>query len=105
MGSPYNTCRARLSGEWVPELPGGGEDYQDLKAWDAAGERLALVRWRVAGNVPAFSVVAIDVARRRVAESERLRGCCQAIAWEGRGLSYRAFPHGEGRIADPCAAP
>ena len=90
MGSPFNICRIKVSGDWVPELP--VTDWQDVAARRDDGEALALVRWDTPGNVPGFHIVVLDAARRRVRTSRRFPGCCQGLRWVGRTrISWEAF--------------
>ena len=81
MGSPYNTCRVRLSGDWVPDLP--ADDWQDLAAWREDHGALALVRWHTPGNRPGFRVWVLDPARRTAWTSDPVEGACIGLAWQG----------------------
>jgi len=98
MGSPYNTCRVSLSGEWVPRLPNDGDDYQDLKAWSEDQRHLALVRWAVRANQPGFKVVVISLAGRRVTQYRRRKGCCEAIWWKDGAFRFRASTIVQGSV-------
>ena len=60
MGSPHQTCRMQLSGDWQPRLE--LDDWQDLQAQSPDGRYLALVRWDTRGNTPGFRIVdALDI--------------------------------------------
>ncbi len=98
MGSPYSTCRVRLTGEWVPELPGQGDDFQNLKAWSPDRRFLALVRWATGSNLPGFKVVIISLESRSVTQSRRRKGCCQSIRWEDGAFRFQAFALIDGSI-------
>ena len=95
MGSPYNVCRIRLSGPWVPNLP--NTDWQDLSAQRDDGEAVALVRWDTPNNEPGFRIVVINSQMKTVRTSQRFQGCCQRLSWLGPNrIAWRAFPDMEG---------
>lgn len=100
MGSRYCACRVRLSGRWVPELPDGGEGFQNIKAWSPDGNYLGLVQWRVSRqNEPGFRILTIAVKQRRMIKSGRIRGCCESLNWENGTFTYRAFAINVGRVS------
>jgi hypothetical protein len=80
MGSPYNLCEIRFSGEWIPPLP--TEDWQDLKAISPDGRYVALVMWNTKGNLPGFHVVRIDTRKRKYHKTKRIMGLCRKISWD-----------------------
>jgi hypothetical protein len=108
IGSPYRLCQIRWSGAWTPDLP--TTDWQDWQVWQAAGHRVALVRWDTSDNQPGFRIVVIDDQMRTVDTSERFSGCCEALTWVGPDtLAWRAFPDQQGdyrtgraRQSDAC---
>jgi len=99
MGSPYSICKVRLTGKWVPKLPGDGDDYQNLRAWSSDGGSLALIRWDHRGNDPGFRVVIVAVAQQRVRMSARVKGCCESLEWKNGAFNYRSFVLSQGQIA------
>lgn len=100
MGSSFNHCRAVLSGRWVPELPDGGDGFQDLSAWSPAGEYLGLVRWAISrDNEPGFRILIVDVMHRTLTQSRRIAGCCASLAWSNGGFGYSAYRVVQGRVA------
>lgn len=95
MGSPYNVCRVRITGDWVPDLP--ETDWQDIRAFRPDGTAVALVRWDTPGNVPGFRLWIVDAEARTVETSPRFPGCCEKLEWRtDREIAWKAFPGGSG---------
>lgn len=95
MGSPYNVCRIRVSGDWIPALP--ETDWQDISAWRADRGAVALVRWDVGGNVPGFRLVILDSGRKSIEVSDRVSGCCSYLKWKNfQTIVWKAFCQLEG---------
>lgn len=78
MGSPYNSGKAELQGEFIPGLPERG--FQDLYAVSVDGQICFLVEWVSIVN-PGFRVWKIDARQRNVLKSNRIEGCCKEISW------------------------
>ena len=78
-----------LKGEWVPDLPTA--DWQDLVSISNDGRYVALVRWYTPDNQPGFRVFTIDLRERTVKKTRRIKGCCEAVWWEGDRFKWSRF--------------
>ena len=78
MGSPYQTCRLTLEGEWTPELEAGS--WVGVQASSRGGERLALAEWDLDQGV-GFRIVVVDSRSQSVEQSAGIQGCCVALGW------------------------
>jgi len=89
MGSPYNACDLRLSGQWIPRLP--DVTWQDKLACSPDGSYVALVYWDFVDNQPGFRVVVIDTISQLVSEYGQSEGCCDRLWWDDEGLHWQTF--------------
>jgi hypothetical protein len=64
MGSPYSSCEAVLSGEWIPRL--GKQCWQPVHAYSPDRNILVLIEWQIVNNTPGFRLVMVDEKRRTV---------------------------------------
>jgi hypothetical protein len=96
MGSPFQMCGLRLTGEWTPNL--GEYGWQPLYARSPDGRYLALVEWDTAGNTPGFRLVRIDEKQKSFETSQRILGCCEALNWQDDAIFWKAFPGTQGII-------
>ena len=97
MGSPFNSCRLSLNGDWIPEI--GLDDYQDKYAESPGKEYLALVKWDVKQNNPGFRLVIVDSRGRTVTTSSRVSGCCQSLEWVTGGFRWATSEGKSGIVA------
>jgi hypothetical protein len=96
MGSPYQVCDLKLKGSWVPKLP--KYDCQNIFSQSSDRRYLALVAWDInKNNSPGFKIVIIDSKEKTISETDRIRGCCDTIQWDGVGFTYKIFSHLSGK--------
>lgn len=79
VGSPYQSCKLRLDGEWAPSLP--AEGWIRVSAFSPDRRFTGLVHWDTRDNAPGFRVFAIDSVDRSYEISDRYDGYCQSLAW------------------------
>lgn len=78
-GSPYQSCKLRLDGEWIPSLPTDG--WVRVSAFSADRRFTGLAHWDTRDNSPGFRVFTIDCVERDYDMSDRHDGYCQSLAW------------------------
>src|SRR6266702_8812789 len=103
MGSPFQICRLRLTGDWTPILEECG--WLPLYCRSSDGRYWGLVEWDTAGNMPGFRVVLIDENRKSVDSSRRILGCCESLTWGDEVIHWQAFPESQGMLAVPFNKP
>ena len=98
MGSPFNSCRLSLKGDWVPKID--LDDYQDKFAESPGKELLCLVKWDVdEKNNPGFRLVLLDNRKKSVTTSPRIAGCCQHLEWENGGFRWTTLKGASGVVS------
>ncbi|RLC83959.1 MAG: hypothetical protein DRI37_09615 [Chloroflexi bacterium] len=97
MGSPFNACKIRLRGRWIPELP-QDVTWQDRIAQSPDGQYTALVYWDTPKNEPGFRVVTVDELNKTVCQSERVLGLCKEIWWGNNQFEWAAVLVNSGKI-------
>ena len=78
-GSPYQSCKLRLDGQWTPSLPADG--WIRVSAFSPDRRFTGLAHWETRNNSTGFRVFTIDAAERSYEISDRFDGYCQSLAW------------------------
>ena len=98
MGSPFNSCRLSLKGDWVPKIE--LDDYQDRYAESPGRELLSLVKWDVDEQYnPGFRLVIVDNRKKIVTTSPRIAGCCQSLEWVNGGFRWTTHKGASGVVS------
>jgi len=98
MGSPFNSCRLSLKGDWVPEIE--LDDYQDKFAESPEKELLCLVKWDIdEKNSPGFRLVLLDTRKKSVTTSQRIAGCCQSLVWQHGDFRWTTLKGASGVVS------
>ena len=78
-GSPYQSCKVRLDGEWAPSLPADG--WIRVSAFSPDRRFTGLAHWDARDRSPGFRIFTIDSVERSYEMSDRRDGYCQSLAW------------------------
>ena len=78
-GSPYQSCKLGLDGEWAPSLPPDG--WIRISAFSPDRRFTGLAHWDTRDKSPGFRIFTIDCIERNYDLSDRYDGFCQSLAW------------------------
>jgi hypothetical protein len=104
MGSPFNSCRLSLKGDWVPKID--LDDYQDKYAQGLEKDLVCLVKWDIdEKNNPGFRLVLLDNRKKTVTTSPRIAGCCQSLEWANGSFRWTTLSGTSGVISGENKVP